>query len=269
MLKIINSWMDIGMRQISRLMDGVINRFIRRTSTRNDPVECPVELSSEAISLIRRIRSSGLTMTSKYRLFATALACKHVVDQCIEGDFVECGVWRGGNSILAASMLNLTESRRRIFLFDTFSGMAEPSAEDCEERTGEHASIKYHQTKTTDGSNWCFASLNDVKTNFLQFGIQEASLRFIVGDVCSTLGDETNLPEKIAILRLDTDWYESTRKELECLYPRLVRGGILLIDDYGHWKGARKAVEEYFESSGFPRPFFHYCDFSGRVGVKP
>ncbi len=74
------------------------------------------------------------------------------------------------------------------------------------------------------------------------------------------------MPDKISVLRLDTDWYESTKRELEVLWPRLVKGGVLLIDDYGHWQGARKAVDEFF--IGSDRPFFSYTDYTGRIAVK-
>ena len=81
----------------------------------------------------------------------------------------------------------------------------------------------------------------------------------------STLLDR--VPEQIAILRLDTDWYESTKTELEVLYPRLAPGGICILDDYGHWQGARQAVDEYF-SHNQPRPLIMPVDFSGRIFIK-
>ncbi len=76
------------------------------------------------------------------------------------------------------------------------------------------------------------------------------NIKFVVGDVCETLDELSNTPENICILRLDTDWYKSTKKELDVLYPKLVDRGILIVDDYGHWAGSKKAVDEYFESSG-------------------
>jgi predicted O-methyltransferase YrrM len=93
------------------------------------------------------------------------------------------------------------------------------------------------------------------------------SVRFVEGDVVQSLKIESNLPESISVLRLDTDWYESTRAELEVLYPRLSPGGVLIIDDYGHWGGAKKAVDEYFR--GRPKPLLQYTDYTGRMGVKP
>ena len=86
------------------------------------------------------------------------------------------------------------------------------------------------------------------------------------GDVLSTLAVPDNLPLKIAVLRLDTDWYESTRMELETLYPRLSVDGVIMIDDYGHWTGARRAVDEYFARG--QRPLLQYTDATGRAGSQ-
>lgn len=79
--------------------------------------------------------------------------------------------------------------------------------------------------------------------------------------------ERPEVPDSIAVLRLDTDWYESTKKELDALYPRLSSGGVIIVDDYGVWQGARAAVDEYF--SAHRRPLFHYIDDTGRIGVKP
>ena len=75
-------------------------------------------------------------------------------------------------------------------------------------------------------------------------------------------------PEQIALLRLDTDYYESTRHEMFELYPRLVHGGVVIIDDYGHFRGSEKAVKEFLQETGEPL-LLHRTDYSGRVGVKP
>ena len=72
------------------------------------------------------------------------------------------------------------------------------------------------------------------------------NIHFIVGDVCITLLEKNNLPDKISLLRLDTDWYKSTKTEMEILYPLLSNKGVLIVDDYGHWRGSKQAVDEYF-----------------------
>jgi hypothetical protein len=97
------------------------------------------------------------------------------------------------------------------------------------------------------GKPWCKRSLKHVKGCLEETGVyDEDKLRFVVGPVEKTLLDPANLPERIAVLRLDTDWYASTKAELKHLYPRLSSGGTLIVDDYGHWYGCRQAVNEYF-----------------------
>ena len=116
-------------------------------------------------------------------------------------------------------------------------------------------------------NEWCYASFADVRQNFEKRGFN-SNIEFVKGDVCKTLDDYFEmLPKNISILRLDTDWYESTKKELETLYPRVSNGGCLIMDDYGHWSGAKKATDEYFDLNG-NRPFLSYSDYTGRVAVK-
>ena len=95
--------------------------------------------------------------------------------------------------------------------------------------------------------------------------VNNNKIRLIKGPVEKTLLNNENLPDKISLLRLDTDFYESTKIELEILYPKVIKGGFLIIDDYGHWKGSRKAVDEYFKNS---LPFIHFIDESCRLIVK-
>jgi len=158
---------------------------------------------------------------------------------------------------------------RNFFLFDTFEGMTEPTESDIEISSGRFAwdLMKKIADRSLKDSVWCYASYEEVSSNFRSFDIDSSVLKFIKGDVAKSLKDEKNLPSEIAVLRLDTDFYESTKIELETLYPRLVSGGILILDDYGHWNGARRAVDEYFASN--KRPFLAWSDYSGRIGIKP
>jgi O-methyltransferase len=105
--------------------------------------------------------------------------------------------------------------------------------------------------------------LEDVRRNLLSTGYPEEKCHFIKGDVLKTIPHEAI--DEIAILRLDTDWYESTRHELQHLYPKLTRGGVLIVDDYGHWQGCRKAVDEYF--TGRP-PFMFAIDYTARMSIR-
>ena len=227
----------------------------------------PVEFTKRDREVYHYVLDRQLTMVSPERLVATIKACKHAVEAEIEGDFVECGVWRGGVSLAAKLTFENYGSDKRVWLFDTFTGMTEPTEADRAVHSGKSARDTYFERQNDGG--WCLASLRDVRSNFEKAGANLEPVHFVEGDVLTTLADEANLPQAISVLRLDTDWYESTKKELEILYPRLSAGGSLLIDDFGHWEGARKAVEQYFALiEPAARPLLHYTDHCGRMGVK-
>ena len=226
-----------------------------------------VELDKEEVRLIRYVLESYFTMTSVARLVNTLKACKYAVENNVPGDFVECGVWRGGHGILAKKIFERMGSNKKVWMYDTFEGMAEPTEFDVNARTKEMATVKYHQTKTDTHVDWCYASLEDVKKCVQSAGIDINAVTFIKGDVCETLKDPSNRPTQISVLRLDTDWYQSTKTELHWLYPVLSNNGVLIIDDYGHWQGARKAVDEYFVKNPY-KPLFNVVEFTGRSAIK-
>ena len=156
---------------------------------------------------------------------------------------------------------------RELWLYDTFTGMTEPTDEDREAASGVTAQELLASTPVADGDNvWCLADENDVRANMKSTGYPADLLTFVKGDVSQTLLQRA--PDHVALLRLDTDWYASTKVELEVLYERLTPGGICILDDYGHWEGARKAVDEFFIEQP-PRPLMIPIDYSGRVFVKP
>ncbi len=208
-------------------------------------------------------RVAACTMTSPERIAAVCDAVRYVVRAGIPGAYVECGVWRGGSS-MAAALTFLAEgvSDRDLHLFDTFEGMSAPSEHDM--RAGDHTSAaSLLETSGESEKIWCKASIEDVGANMTATGYPQGRIRLHKGMVENTL--PTQAPERIAVLRLDTDWYESTRHELEQLWPRLSPGGVLIIDDYGYWAGARKAVDEFFAS----RPIMlNRIDQTGRIAVK-
>lgn len=230
----------------------------------------PVEFSASDVDVFQFVTDNKLTMVTAEALVATISACKHAALVGTEGDFVECGVWRGGNALAAKMTFENYGCDKRVWLFDTFAGMSEPSQFDQAAFTDHDAQQMFSEHQREGYNEWCYASLEDVRHNLTMGGVDMEGVRLVKGDVRETLSDEANIPDAISVLRLDTDFYDSTKAELERLYPRLSRGGSLLIDDFGYWEGVRKAVEEYFE--GYPvadRPLLHYTDSSGRMGVKP
>lgn len=232
----------------------------------------PVEATKRDIEIMKYIlspenKSNSISMVSIDRLWAVIQATKYIVNNNIEGDFVECGVWRGGCSLAVAMVLEDLKSDRKVFLFDTFEGMTEPTNYDVS-HFNLVAKNKFLSSKRSGYNSWCYASIEDVKEQFKKFGLENKA-SFIKGDVLKTLSEESNLPKKIALLRLDTDWYESTKFEMKVLYPRLEKHGILLIDDYGHWKGSKKAIDEYFiNEKPSSHPLMWKIDYTGRGIIK-
>lgn len=236
---------------------------IKRTRERS------VKLPTDFDEMTARIFSAvnPYTMTSPERVAALVEAVRYVVANDIPGDVVECGVWRGGSSMAATLALKeLGDESRDVWLYDTYEGMSAPTDEDVD-IAGQSAETKFLQRQLTeDSSEWCRSPIDDVRRNLLSTGYPADKLHFIKGKVEDTIPDQ--MPSgPVAILRLDTDWYESTRHEMTHLYPLLVKRGVLLLDDYGYWQGARQAVDEYFSAHNL-RPFLGRVDCEGRVVLK-
>jgi hypothetical protein len=236
---------------------------VARTSSLQDRL--PVEATQGDRSVIRGLRP--YTMTSAERLWSLLNAVRYVTVENVPGDFVECGVWRGGSVMaMAGELTRLGVDDRRIWLYDTFEGMTAPTSEDIEASTGRTAADMLSTTAVADGNNvWCVAGRPEVEANVRSTGYRFEQFQFVEGDVAHTLPHHA--PNQISLLRLDTDWYESTRVAMDVLYPRLVVGGVCILDDYGHWQGARQAVDEYFAALG-RRPYMHPIDYSGRAFIK-
>jgi len=225
----------------------------------------PADFAASDRELVEFVRPH--TMSSPERIFGLANAIRWLETSGIAGDVVECGVWRGGSMMVVAKVLmDLNATSRGLHLFDTFTGMTEPTAEDRDFR-GRSAIERYAQR--SDGvqkSRWCRAGTATVRTNLASTGYPSEHIHLVAGLVEDTI--PASAPETIALLRLDTDWYVSTKHELVHLWPRLVSGGVCIIDDYGHWQGSRKAVDEYLAESGI-QVLMHRLDYSARLIVKP
>jgi hypothetical protein len=210
---------------------------------------------------------SAFTMTSAEKMFALYRAVNYLDANRIEGDIVECGVAAGGSMMMAAlSSIANGNTNRELWLYDTFAGMPEPTDRDVNYR-GDLARVQWASSQSVYHNEWCYASLESVQANMARTGYPADKMRFIKGRVEETV--PANVPEKIALLRLDTDWYASSKHEMEHLYPRLCEGGVLIIDDYGYWEGCRQATDEFLNSLTEPVPLLNRIDQLGVMAVKP
>lgn len=184
------------------------------------------------------------TATDRNRVLALIEAVRYVHRAQVAGVLLECGVLRGGSMMVAAAtLIELGVKNRELHLFDTFEGMTKPEERDVS-ILGQSAPQRFKELQQPDGSvDWCNASLQDVRRNMALTGYPAEYIHYVQGPVEQTL--PSRAPQQIALLRLDTDWYASTRHELEHLYPRLAPGGVLIVDDYHWWRGSREAVDEY------------------------
>jgi O-methyltransferase len=226
----------------------------------------PGDFSPEDIALCEEV--APYTMTSAEAIVTLSAAVRHLVNTDTAGAFVECGVWKGGSMMaVARTLCNLRRTDAHLYLFDTFEGMTAPTKHDVS-RSGRPAQALLDEDQHVDNSLiWARAPMEAVQAAMALIPYPADHLHFEKGPVETTLPDAA--PREIALLRLDTDWYESTRHELEHLYPRLVPGGVLIIDDYGWWGGARKATDEFFQGRA-DVPFLMRVDDSGRrMAIKP
>lgn len=217
-------------------------------------------------------RAQPFTMTGQDRLLSLIDAVNYVVQRGVPGDFVECGVWRGGSVMaMLLRMQQLGANDRDIYLYDTFEGMTAPTDLDVSHFDGSARSI-FERSQAEGTKPWSHLFnekvLNEdlVRQNVESTGYPSERIHLVKGRVEDTIPQ--TIPEQIAILRLDTDWYESTRHELQHMWHRLAPGGVLIIDDYGHWDGCRKAVDEFFGEGGEPPVLLNRIDYSGRIAVK-
>lgn len=227
------------------------------------PEARPVEYKKEDDLIWERVKSE--TMTSFLNFWFLLKSVDYLIENNIHGAFIECGVWRGGSSMaMAMRLVEHNSLDIDVYLFDTYSGMVAPSSIDVEAHTGKSASDLLKKAGA-DALVIANAPLELVRANMEETNYPKNKIHYVEGDVLETL--PTVELQDIALLRLDTDWYESTLAELNFLLPRLVKGGICIIDDYGHWEGSKKAVDEFFESSDF-KPLMFHVDYTCRAFIR-
>lgn len=209
-------------------------------------------------------RCKDFSMNRKERMYSLYLAINYLIDSKIGGDFIECGVYKGGNTMLMAlTLLARGETDRKIYCYDTFEGMIQPTDSDYSVVHGTKAIYEWKRQKKEDHNTWCYSPLSEVTRAMYSTGYPKENIIFVKGKVEETI--PATMPSSVALLRLDTDWYESTKHELQHLYPALVHRGVLIIDDYGTWAGSKKAVDEYFADTPI---LLNVMDTTGRIGIK-
>jgi O-methyltransferase len=223
----------------------VIQRAVNRCGYRVERL-IPTDITRQSAVTIRRV--SPFTRTSPEAIAALCSATEYIERSRIPGDVVECGVWEGGSMMAVALTLGRLGALDRIlWLYDTYAGMTSPGPLDVRIFDGAVAVDGFESGRLGENAHkWVYADLEVVEKNMATTDYPSDRVRFVVGPVEETIPDSA--PDQIALLRLDTDFHDSTLHELEHLYPRLSRGGVLVVDDYGSWRGARKAVDDYVAS---------------------
>ena len=235
-------------------------RVIRKSGPAlSEETGMPPDIARDTDFLIIYEKVKQYTMVDLERCYSLYKSVQYIVHNDIPGDLVECGVWKGGCCMLIAfTLLKAGVRDRRIWLFDTFSGMTKPGEHD-----GKTEQMNWENNKKdNDKNDWCYASIEETKSNLGKTGYPLGQLEFVKGKVEETIPGRK--PDKISLLRLDTDWYDSTKHELFHLYPLMGKGAVLIIDDYGVWQGSRKATDEYFGNT----VYLNRPDWSSRMVIK-
>ncbi|MBE3092251.1 MAG: class I SAM-dependent methyltransferase [Actinobacteria bacterium] len=251
-------------QKLTRIFEYKIILISKNSIEKKLIIELPADMDEGFKEVYEKCKD--YTMTSIERMYALYKAVEYIVNLKIPGDFVECGVWKGGSSmVMAYTLLKMKETNRKIYLYDTFRGMTKPTEKD--RRISDSLSMieKWGKLQRNNYTNWAFSSLNEVKNNMSSTGYPLKKIVYIEGKVEDTI--PSKVPSHISLLRLDTDWYESTYHELNYLFPLLTKGGVLIIDDYGYWAGAKEAVDKYFGNKNIVI-LLNRIDQTGRLGIK-
>lgn len=258
-------------RRARQALDLVVSRTRRApASVPPGPARALAGADDAEVAIVEA--ASPHSMTPSERLLANVDAVDHVLANGVPGALVECGVWRGGSVLaMVLALQRRGVEDRDVFLYDTFEGMTEPTEVDVS-RFDAPALDTWRRATRAGRVAWEYLfrpdtfGLEQVRDLLMATGYPPERIHFVVGPVEETIPG--TLPEQVAVLRLDTDWYESTRHEMTHLYPRLSPGGVFIVDDYGHWDGSRRAVDEHLAAEPL-RPLLTRIDYAARMGVKP
>lgn len=251
---------------IKNIINSIINKY-NYTLIRKINSTIPSDLLADDFFLEIYNKVKDHSMTSPERLYALIKSVEYIIKHNIPGEFVECGVWRGGSAMaIALTLLKMNETNRKIYMFDTFEGMSEPDENDNDINGIAASNLLAKSDKILNENNiWCYSTLDEVMKSVRKTNYPSENLIFIKGKVEDTI--PKTIPNSISLLRLDTDWYASTKHELEFLYPLVTTKGVVIIDDYGHWQGSRKAVDEYIQNHKLTI-LLTRIDYTGRQFIK-
>jgi O-methyltransferase len=208
----------------------------------------------------------NLSINVSYQRYLSLFqSLQYILKNKIKGDIVECGVFKGGSAMMICYFLKLfLVKNKKIWLYDTYEGMSTPSRKDVDLNNKRAKDFLNEKKIENKNDVWAFSSLNSVKNNIKKTNFNIKNCIFIKGKVEKTL--KVKKPKYISLLRLDTDFYHSTKAELQYLYNLISPGGIIIIDDYGHWKGCKLAVDQFFKKK--KNILILNVDYTGIIGIK-
>ena len=242
---------------VAKIFD-LIGYEIKRKNNFNDRFgNYIIELKNDQRKMINDFQRKCLA--SELNLWSIYQSLEYIKFQEIDGDIVECGVYNGNTLSFIGLISEKLNLKKNIWGYDTFDGFIKNSfsEKDTDFKTGDK--VIYDESDI-------YYTLDDVKKNIIDNDPKNfEKYIFIKGDILETLNKEKNIPTKISFLRLDTDIYKTTKKQLEVMFDRLVSGGILHIDDYGICPGVKKAVDEFFYGK---KIWLHRADMSCRYLIK-
>lgn len=223
-------------------------------------------MEDEFITIWKRWQKIMMRGTFNNSLYTTYKALRFIIKNNVEGDIVESGVYEGAQCVMAALTLQtLGDTSRKIYMYDTYRGMPEPTEKDFDHNKGQAAEEKFKKLQSDGISEWNASSLEATKKNMQETGYNLGDICMIEGLVQDTVPNQK--PQKISLLRLDTDFYDSTSAEMRELYPLLSKKGVFLVDGYGRWEGQKQAIDEYFTSNGL-EPLLLRSGYNDWVSVK-